>query len=278
MKHILFPTDFSDAANAAFTYALPLARLLGAEIHCLHAYNLANTADWLAPAEILASLQEEEEQRALEQMDAYHEQMKADAEQQVVLSPILRAGFAADVVAQVCRELSPDLVVMGTKGATNPIDRMLGSITSQVMNDIEVPILAVPQTATYSPVRRIAYATDFSEKNRSSLSVLGDLSKALQASVIAVTVIGESDELPDTPDQSALENRYRQDSGVDDLMLRFLHASDVAEALASFMETEEAEILAASTQHRGFLKSLFHRSLTRRLALYAQKPLLVFHS
>lgn len=278
MKYILFPTDFSDAANAAFTYTLPLARLLGAEIHCLHAYNLANTADWLAPADIISSLQEEEEQRALEQMDAYHEQIKDDAKQQVTLKPILRAGFAADVVAQVCQELNPDLVVMGTKGATNPIDRMLGSITSQVINDINCPILAIPETATYSPVRRIAYATDFSEKNRASLSVLGELAKAMQASVIAVTVIGEADEMPDMGGQRSLENSYRQDSGIDDLMLRFVRASDVSEALASFMEQEGADLLAASTHHRGFLKSLFHRSITRRLALYARKPLLVFHS
>lgn len=278
MKHILFPTDFSEAAEAAFTYALPLARSLGADIHCLHAYNLANTADWLAPVDIIASLQEEEEQRALEQMDAYHEQIKADARQQVTLKPILRAGFAADVVAQVCKELKPDLVVMGTKGATSPIDRMLGSITSQVINEIKCPILAVPESAVYSPVRSIAYATDFSEKNRQSISVLGDLAKAMQASVIAVTVIGGTDQEPDPGDQHALENTYRHDSGVDDLMLRFVRSDDVSEALASFMEDEGADILAASTFHRGFLKSLFHRSVTRRLALYAQKPLLVFHS
>lgn len=278
MKKLLFPTDFSEAAEAAFTFALPLARAMGAEIHCLHAYNLANTADWLAPADIIASLQEEEEQRALEQMDAYHERIKADAQQPVPLKPTLRAGFAADVVAQVCKELNPDLVVMGTKGATNPIDRMLGSITSQVMTDITHPILAIPETATYSPIRRIAYATDFSERDRKSVSVLGELAQAMHASVIAVRVVKDPADLPEPNEEHALEATYRQDSGVSDLMLRHVQADEVSEALARFMEEEGADVLAASTHHRSFFQSLFHRSVTRRLALYARKPLLVFHS
>jgi nucleotide-binding universal stress UspA family protein len=278
MKKLLFPTDFSEAADTAFTYALPLARALGANIHCLHAYNLANTADWLAPSEMIVALQADEEQRALKQMATYHEQMKADAKQPVSLHPVLRVGFATDVVSQVCAEIDPFMVVMGTKGATSPIDRMLGSITSQVISNIKQPILAVPEQATYVPIRRIAYATNFTEKDRGAISVLGDLAKAMNASVVAVSVIDPSDAIPSLAETRSREAQYRQDTGVDDLLLHYVQAAEVSEALAQFMETEGAEVLAVTTEHRGFFESLFHQSLTRRLALYAHKPLLVCHS
>jgi nucleotide-binding universal stress UspA family protein len=39
MKKILFPTDFSIPANNAFSYAVALAKDLGATIDILHVYN-----------------------------------------------------------------------------------------------------------------------------------------------------------------------------------------------------------------------------------------------
>ena len=40
MKRILFPTDFSEASNNAFVYALKLADAMKAELITLHAYEL----------------------------------------------------------------------------------------------------------------------------------------------------------------------------------------------------------------------------------------------
>ncbi|MEL6274345.1 MAG: universal stress protein, partial [Bacteroidota bacterium] len=40
MQRILFPTDFSDAANHAFSYALRVAQVLNAKIIVFHAYEM----------------------------------------------------------------------------------------------------------------------------------------------------------------------------------------------------------------------------------------------
>ena len=40
MKQILFPTDFSEAANTAFVYALRFADSFNAELIVLHVYDL----------------------------------------------------------------------------------------------------------------------------------------------------------------------------------------------------------------------------------------------
>lgn len=278
MQNILFPTDFSRAADAAFTYVLPLARAMNAEIHCLHAYNLVNTADWLAPTELIRSLQEDEEQHALSQMESYLTRIKNEAKQPVPLHAILRPGFAGDSIAEVAADLQPDLIVMGTKGATNPLDRMIGSITSQTMTGIRYPILAIPQEAIYSPIRRIAYATDLAEPDRGTLAALGKMAKDLEATVLAVHVLTSTADRPDQHEVAKSERTYRQATGLDDLLMRYVQAEDVAEGLAQFMEAEGADMLATSTHQRPFFERLFHRSVTRRLALYAHKPLLVFRS
>jgi len=278
MKKILFPTDFSETADGAFTYALFMADQLDATIYCLHVYSLAHTADMLAPAEIITSLQDEEEEWALEKMEAYHRRIEAETEKEISIKPLLKPGFAADGIAEACRSLEPDLLVMGTQGATNAIDKMLGSVTSQVIQESQVPVLAIPNGTHYTPINRIAYATDFQAKEEKAVGQLGEMARSLGASVAAVHVLKSDMELPAPDEEAQVENYYRAAMGMDSLQLFHLRHDDTAKGLAQFMEREHADVLATSTYHRGFFERLFHRSLTRQLALYAGKPLLVFHS
>lgn len=277
MKKILFPTDFSQVADEAFTYALYLASKMDATIHCLHVYNLTHTADMLAPADIIVAIQEEEEERALEQMQTYFRRIEEDAGKSVKVKPLLKAGFAADAIASACREVKPDLVVMGTKGATNALDKMLGSVTSTVISDTEVPVLAIPEKVVYQPIKRIAYATDFKEKDHEVSARLGELTRSLEAEAIAVHVRKQGPGFSAEEEQQ-LRDLYRREADLPDLHLEQVEGEDTADALAAFMEAHQVDVLALSTHRRSFIDRLFHRSVTRRLALYARKPLLVFHS
>lgn len=278
MKKILFPTDFSSAADAAFTYAIFLADKMDATIHCLHVYNLTHAADMLAPSDIIAAIQEEEEDRALEQMEVYHRRIEEEAGKEIQIKPVLKAGFAADAIGEVCKTLKPDLVVMGTKGVTNALDKMLGSVTTAVIQTTAVPLLAIPESAIYSPIKRIAYATDFREKDHEVSARLGGLASSLDASVIAVHVASPGEANFTEEDHIKLLELYRKETGLADLDLQQVEGKDTADALAGYMELQQVDVLALSTHRRSFLDRLFHRSLTRRLALYASKPLLVFHS
>jgi len=278
MKKILFPTDFSPAADAAFAYAMHLADHLDAHIYGLHAYSLTHSADWLAPPDLIDSLQSDEEQRAMEKMQEYHARILAEGQKDIPFHPLLRVGFASDVLEKACQELKPDLVVMGTKGATNSLDRFLGSITSQVISRIDVPVLAIPANTVYSSIDRIVYAADYRERDTESIKRLGKIAYNLGAQIDLVHVQHPDEEAFSAELKQQIREMYQAETGQEHLQIHEIQNESAADGLATFVEQRATDLLAVSTHKRGFFESLFHRSVTRRLALYAAKPLLVFHS
>ena len=56
-------------------------------------------------------------------------------------------GYVADKVIDTARALQADLIVMGTKGASNFLDRWLGTNAQKVMKISDCPVWIVPQKA-----------------------------------------------------------------------------------------------------------------------------------
>jgi nucleotide-binding universal stress UspA family protein len=53
-------------------------------------------------------------------------------------------GRPFDVIADTVKELTPDLLVMGTHGRSGIVRALLGSVTEEALRSLEVDILAVP--------------------------------------------------------------------------------------------------------------------------------------
>ncbi|RMG56727.1 MAG: universal stress protein [Bacteroidetes bacterium] len=274
MTRILFPTDFSAYADHAFGFALQLARRLGAEITFLHAYNLAASADMMAPKEIIHALRAEEEIRALEHLQAYQARMQT--EEEIPITPVLRTGYPAEAIIAMAEEVNPDLIIMGTKGATHQLDTFLGSVTSQVIQEVRVPVLAVPSEAPEASIERIGLATDLKQESSINLARLGTIARALGAEVHCIHVTDKAGKSA-PEDVSGLERHFRQQMAYDRVHLHLRYDSQVATALEQFIQEQQINMLVVTTHRRSLLQRLLHKSLTRQLALEGRIPLLAFH-
>lgn len=56
----------------------------------------------------------------------------------------VRRGNVVDMILKVVDEISPDLIVMATKGHQGFLDAARGSTTEQVLRRAPIPLLAVP--------------------------------------------------------------------------------------------------------------------------------------
>ncbi|MEM9985743.1 MAG: universal stress protein [Bacteroidota bacterium] len=278
MKKILFPTDFSEPANEAFAYALHLASRWQAQIYYLHVYSLTHTADMLAPVDIIQAIQDEEEERALNSMEQCYLRIEEEAGKRIKLIPLLQAGFPGDAIAETAKKIKPDLIVMGTKGARNPIDRMLGSVTSSVIEQVDIPLLAIPEHTAFSAIKHIVYASDLKEKDHEMAVTLGSWVRALEAELAVLHIGKESEAALSAEAIESARQLYQAETGLEDLRFFYLRGKDSGEVMSQFIEQESIDILAVSTHRRSFFERLFHRGMTRKLALYGRKPLLVFHN
>jgi len=145
VTRILVPTDFSDGADAALTYALTLADQVGATVQLVHVFEDPNALSLyshvyvpLVPemrAEILADIR-----RLLVE--------RANASGRSDIATEVLTGPAAKTIVACATERHCDLIVMGTHGRHGVAHLLMGSVAERVVRTAACPVLVVPRPAT----------------------------------------------------------------------------------------------------------------------------------
>jgi nucleotide-binding universal stress UspA family protein len=141
-KTILHPTDFSEASQQALGLACAVARQEGARLVVLH----------VVPPEIAweGDVSELPRTRRYEQdLRSYREEMKGELERLPLPGLPVRAerrlgeGNAAAAILEAAREVSCDLIVMGTHGRTAEARRLMGGVAEEVAHKAACPVVTV---------------------------------------------------------------------------------------------------------------------------------------
>jgi len=142
IRKILCPTDFSDYANEALSYAVGLAREYGAELHVLHVIPTPEMAVQFEPmAPVLdASFFTELEQGAREHL----EQVLPEATRaELAVAFALRRGAAFLEIVRYAREQDIDLIAIATHGRTGLRHALFGSVAEKVVRKAPCPVLSL---------------------------------------------------------------------------------------------------------------------------------------
>jgi len=157
-RRILVATDFSDPAQKALDAAVALAERRQAELHLVHAvevalplfepYAVVVPADWVGEARKLAQ----------EKLDDAHAQVTARG-----LRGTTHLGDvpAAHAIAERARELEADLVVVGTHGHTGMKHLLLGSVAERTVEYAPCSVWTVKGDASVAP-KTVVAGSDFS--------------------------------------------------------------------------------------------------------------------
>lgn len=137
IQRILLPVDFSERANQAVRYAIPVAERFHSEIVLLHV--LAPYHEFggieLAGA-ILTNLIEERQKDAEQRIAGY----LADELSRYNVRRLLRDGDPAREIVDCAQREEAGLIMMPTHGY-GPFRRMLlGSVTAKVLHDADCPV------------------------------------------------------------------------------------------------------------------------------------------
>jgi nucleotide-binding universal stress UspA family protein len=149
-RHILVGIDFSDNSSAAFEAVKSLGIGANATVSALHVFDAPGTAL------IAHSTMTRDEATGY----IAGEQVRAEKD---LAAFVKRAGHAPDnaivrfnetsvgmVLAETARELSADLIVVGTRGRSGVARTMLGSTAEETFRVSEMDVLAVPVASSRS--------------------------------------------------------------------------------------------------------------------------------
>jgi len=275
MKNILFPTDFSEAANRAFIYALHFARKFDAKVTTLHVYQRPR----ISAMHMAKTLEEFYETFDLEEFENYRDSippLKKIAEDEgfgdLEIYHALEGGDDINsTILKVAHRDKADLMVMGTTGARGLKRIFLGSVAAYVLEKAPCPVLVVPEEAEFDGViDRVAFTTSFSPLEKEALGRIEEMLKPFHPEVNCVNV--------DTAHTHSLDQKmeeFSSDFGArENLKFEVLEGNDIFAELTKYLSQNQMDIIAMVTHKRKFVQKFFDYSKTKKMTYHAQTPVL----
>ena len=258
MSTILFPTDFSETANNAFLYALNLANTFKSEIKLITLNTRLNDSDNLSEKDFNKKV--DQLKKVAEEANLGHVKIHAHLELGDLLLAILNITEKEDV----------RYIVMGTSGEGNLNKKVFGSTTLSVINNANVPVLAIPDRVQYKKERNFAFATLFDEKEDRALAEMIAITKAHHGHLNVVHV-EKGDSSPDT-----IINREEWLANHPEVNLEIVRSNFVEDALINYCQVNKIDVLGVVRRDLNFFQRIFSKKHSEKLLTDANFAILVF--
>lgn len=268
---ILLPTDQSDNARHALNYALQLYKGEEVEFVLFQSFDIPAYTDAPLPLDSLGT--EEIERILVHEVQSLRKEHEGSTFR---FSTKVLAGSLSFNVEQMVEEDGVDMVIMGTKGASGIAAALIGSNTADVIQTASCPVLAVPEGASLAAPSKILFATD--NKGLSSPDIIDpmlSIAKKYDAEIHLMNVLDEG-KMSSVEEAVAGLKLDHQLEGVKH-SFHFENSNDKAQAIEDHLSKHQIEMLGVVPRKNNFFDSIFHRSVTRKLALHTKVPLLAMH-
>ncbi|NND63697.1 MAG: universal stress protein [Flavobacteriaceae bacterium] len=278
MRKVIIPTDFSENAMNAIIYAMELFKYDRSDFTIVHAF--ADTV-YENTMEMSRTFFEEYKAKVKKGTDKQLEEVLSKMKE---VSPNPRHnyeyksvfGSLVDTVNDLVNKENADIVVMGTKGATDDRDITFGSETLQVMKYVKCPVLAVPEGYHDRPPVNILFPTNFMlpYKGR-ELKLLSTIAKNFTATINFLHITnGKTLSFRQQDNKSFLEC-YVDENFV---MFNEIVANDLTPAINHFIENNEINFLVMVNSRHSYLENIMYTSTIEKIGLKISIPFLVLQN
>lgn len=274
MQKILVPTDFSKNALKAVVYASEIAQKTGAAIHLLHV---------IEPSLNMATMQTDSSAtKVVEEKTAkLDDSLKsiADAYPQVKVTPCLAGGAVIASIFKYMENEKPDLVVMGTSGASGLKKYIMGSVTAGVIGKTKIPVLAIPVSYELEKPDAIMFATNQFEKDKEILDKIVAISKIFSAPIHVIVF----KERGGNKNADFIYNEEQLNSYLKFLKETFpaakfkgaiLEGTDFEITIDGYNNKNEIDMIAMVTYPKSFFEKVLIKSITKQMAFHSTIPIL----
>jgi nucleotide-binding universal stress UspA family protein len=276
MKKILVPIDFSQNAYKAMYYAVEIAKAAKAEIIIINVCDLVDSP--------FRKKTEQETKYNLPLEAASQEELaviKRNIEEsmQLVTSTQLYGGPVATSIIQAADEYKADLIVMGTLGEAAFKEKLIGSITAAVIGKATIPVLAVPVLSEWNIPKHILLVVNHFDEHPTVTNPAFELAGLFNAKVTVAIFTDEDtavavDYLENTRGILAYEEKLKTVYNDTVVEPEKLFGHKFLETLDEYIDENYVDILVMLTHKRGFVESIFHRSMTKKMSYHTNIPLL----
>jgi nucleotide-binding universal stress UspA family protein len=277
--NIVLATDFSDSSINAYNYARHLAQHFGATLTIAHVYDMPispETLDYLAVMPSRSDLERAVQERMSNFLGSHDG--KVTTHIRIKTKALLGMGVPEDTLVEHSENPLCDLLILGTKGGGNWIDKLLGTVAIQVMTKAHCPVLIVPIKAEYKGIHQALYATSPDSESEEDMHKAVDFAQYFATKLHFIHVHSPLEDPKDDHSHEIFKRVLAQKGLFAPYSIESVAAMTVSEGINDYCQRNDMDLMIAVTHHRRFWDSLIHYSVTQELAWHTHLPILCLHS
>jgi nucleotide-binding universal stress UspA family protein len=276
MSSILVPIDFSDNATVALKYALLIAKELKYKVQILHVMDMPNFERFLSE-DVVKNLSKDKIISRFKTL--IEEKILTDLKEvaSVSVEYIIKNGNVTQEILDTAKSLNPILVVIGQKGNGARIwdEFWIGGTTQRIIKKVKQPVLIVPISAHFHPLKHIAFATDFNIDDYDVIESLLKMTKASNTKVSAVHVVHPKEKVNKKALQN-LQNNFSEYIESKSFSVTLFESTNISEGLNEYAKKEKVSMLAVLRENTNFLDRVINGGDSVAISMNAEIPTLIF--
>jgi nucleotide-binding universal stress UspA family protein len=276
MNKILVPTDFSPNALRAIDYAVQIAKINQATIYVIHACDHLFQPD-------LENILSKEEYNTKQTDEAFNQleliRRSIEETENVLVNIQLYSGTITDTIVIAAEEHQADLIIMGTLGISGVNDFIFGSKTAAVIKNTSIPVITIPVEYDWKPPSKFLLAINQFDEVADALFPALDLAGVFHAEVRLIVFTDEDKAGAAEFVANAKEIKFAEEKlkkNYDGIVIKAEHLSGrhFEDSINDYIGTNQVDLLVMMTHKRSFIRSIFNRSMTRKMSYHSKVPIL----
>lgn len=279
MRKILIPTDFSKNATNAMKYAVELYKNEECEFYILNAfYTLGFATDNVLVPEIGEIAYKSGKKNSEEELSITLKEIKKNNISRHLFYKVSKFNTLLNSIQETIEKEKIDLIIMGTQGATNAVEKFLGSNTVMVMENVRYcPVMAIPSEVKFTKPKEIIFPTSYNTHyKRRELNQLIEIASINNAAIRILHIENEQDK---TLNENQKNNKELLKEYFEGLNYSFhvIYKVELEVALDCFVQSRNSDMIAFINKKHSFLDTLFKSHLVQKLGYKSRVPLLTLH-
>lgn len=281
MKKILCPVDFSSDSLNALEFAARLAEQHQSRLTLIHVFTESEFGEALSKGLLSSHYKQADIDNLTGAAENVLSNLADEVNQLSKKKGLVNCDYhftygpLQQQLTHYARDNNYDLIVMGTTGVTDVMERYIGSNTMQTISRAHCPVLCIPGNAEYHDINKIVYASDYQMEDSNILSQLLSFVTPTDAEINILHVAQRKNDI-----EEAMYNDYVEQTKtyLDYKKLKFSIAyhEDPAHGIDHFVIGENADMLALFYQRKNFFQKLLDDSTTKDITYFATYPILIF--
>lgn len=278
MRKVIIPTDFSENAKHALTQAIHFFRQEYCEYFIIHAYADetydANAEMARAPFERIKEQVKAHSNEKLMELLEYAQDTSPSPKHHFRIRSIFQS--LTDAIDDLVNQEGADIVVMGTKGATNSPGITFGSQTCQVIRYVECPVLAIPEAYEFEKPKEILFPTNFLiPYSRRELKLVNYIGEDF-SSTVHFLLQTETKKLSRRKE----DNKFFMEEALNSCQQKthYIKGDNLIDTINNFIKIHPVDLLVMVNSRQSYLEDLLHKTTIDKIALNSTIPFLVLQN